>query len=364
MSLSPELVLETFTRLRRSGFQLGIDELLAGLRLVGQESTGLPWQTDQEALQQALKLLWCNSQSEQSQFEPIWQRALEAIEVRIQTVFEDSDFAAAEQESMPPASVTPPPARTETVSAQDPGPPLGLDTAVQPVRAPFTPTDIGQPSDLQSYWPVSRRSMSYGWRYLRRTVAEGPAEILDVAATVQKAALQGFYLEPVMARRKFNRAQLLLLIDQNGSMMPLHQFTREIAETALYESNLPEGQVTVCYFQNAPADYVYQDTFLSQPVELQSILSLCDGDTSVLIVSDGGAARGYRRLERIRATARFIKQLQRITQRYAWLNPIPFERWASSSAEMIASLVPMFQMDEDGLGNAIDVVRGLQPQVR
>jgi hypothetical protein len=204
--------------------------------------------------------------------------------------------------------------------------------------------------------------MSYSWRYLRRTVEAGPAELLDVEATVQQTAQRGFYLEPVLQQRDHNQAQLVLLIDQNGSMMPLHQFTREVADTALYASGLPAGQVAVYYFQNVPADYVYHDVFLTQPVELKAVLAVCDSNTSVLVVSDAGAARGYRRLERIRATVRFLTQLRRTTQLCAWLNPIPVERWPGNSAEMIANLVPMFQMDNDGLSNAIDVVRGLLVQ--
>jgi hypothetical protein len=44
----------------------------------------------------------------------------------------------------------------------------------------------------------------------------------------------------------------------------------------------------------------------------------------------------------------------------AWLNPMPRERWAGSSAQVIANLLHghMFQMDPDGFSNAIDVVRG------
>jgi hypothetical protein len=166
----------------------------------------------------------------------------------------------------------------------------------------------------------------------------------------------------VLRQREVNRAQLLLLIDQNGSMMPLHQFTREVVETALYESGLPDGHVSACYFQNVPADYVYQDIFLTQPIELEAVLATCDSNTSVLVVSDAGAARGYRRLERIRATVRFLSRLRYTTQLCAWLNPIPIDRWQGNSAEMIANLVPMFQMDNDGLSNAIDVIRGLLVQ--
>ena len=78
----------------------------------------------------------------------------------------------------------------------------------------------------------------------------------------------------------------------------------------------------------------------------------------VRVVSDGGAARGYRRLERIRATTGFLLKLRRATNLIAWLNPMPRDRWEGSSADIMANIIPMFQMDDDGLSNAIDVVRG------
>jgi uncharacterized protein len=351
------LVLDAYVRLRGSGFQLGVDEYMAGLALVS--DPGFPFANDLDGLKRSLKMIWCHSRSEQGQFEPIWDKAIASIEassqVRIETDSREplplSDVAPNLPQRVAPEKPLPTPIESPTQA---------LDATAQPVRSPFTPAEIDRPSDLQSYWPVSRRSMSYSWRYLRRNVPEGPADRVDVAATVQQSAQQGFYLEPVMQQHYFNRAQLLLLIDQNGSMMPIHQFTREVVETALYESDLAEGQVMVGYYQNFPADYVYQDVFLTEPVELTALLAGCDSDTSVLIVSDGGAARGYRHLERIRKTTRFLRRIKQTTQLCAWLNPVPQERWEGSSAEIIANLVPMFQMDDDGLSNAIDVVRGLQ----
>jgi hypothetical protein len=358
------LVLETFLRLRKSGFNLGLDEYFAGLALITGEEGAIPFARDLDSLKRSLKSIWCTSQSEQKQFDPDWEKALAVVQA--------ASPAALETENAPPLPPRPPiepPLATPPRFDQSPpesvteeAAPPTLDAAAQPVRAPFTPAEIERPSELQSYWPVSRRFMSYSWRYLRRTVEAGPAELLDVEATVQQTAQQGFYLEPVLRQRDQNQAQLVMLIDQNGSMMPLHQFTREVANTALYNSGLPPEQVFVYYFQNVPADYIYKDVFLTQPEELKAVLAACDSDTSVLVVSDAGAARGYRRLERIRATVRFLTQLRRTTQLCAWLNPIPAERWSGNSAEMIANLVPMFQMDNDGLSNAIDVVRGLLVQ--
>jgi uncharacterized protein with von Willebrand factor type A (vWA) domain len=100
-----------------------------------------------------------------------------------------------------------------------------------------------EPSALQAYYPISRRSMVYNWRYLRRPVPDGPQDVLDIAATVQQVARQGFYLSPVYKRRDRNDARLLLLVDQNGSMTPFHHFTCDLVETAKDESSLEPDHV-------------------------------------------------------------------------------------------------------------------------
>ncbi|WP_008307950.1 hypothetical protein [Leptolyngbya sp. PCC 6406] len=343
------LVTQALLRFRRSGFDLGGQEYLSALALVRGQRVTQP-----DALKSALKLLWCSSRSHRSQFDPIWEEVLAILA---------PDPALPLPGEIPRHPPPVPPLSPESVPLSRPQPDptvvqTATEVAVQPVRAPFTPAEVEDPTDLAAYWPVSRRSMSYTWRYLRRPVAMGVATILDVEATVQSAARNGFYLAPVLRRREQNQARLVLFIDQNGSMMPFHRFTRDLVETASSEGTLSEGQFVPYYFHNQPGDFLYQDAFLTQPIALGKVLAAIDSDTSVLIVSDGGAARGYRQLSRIQSTTGFLLKLRQVTNLMAWLNPMPTERWEGTSADIIANIVPMFQMDEDGLSNGIDIVRG------
>ncbi len=226
------------------------------------------------------------------------------------------------------------------------------------MRTPFIPESVEDNSELQTYFPVTRRALSYLWRYLRRPVADGPVDVIDIDATVQQVSRTGFFLAPVYRRREVNHARLVLLIDQEGSMTPFHRFTRDLVETAQEDSTLQAANVSAYYFHNVPATYLYADDHLIQPISLAEVLNSCDSETSVLIVSDAGAARGHRRMERVGATTEFLVQLKQRTSLISWLNPMPSDRWFSTSAEIIAYLVPMEPMDEDGMGNAIDVVRG------
>ncbi len=143
-------------------------------------------------------------------------------------------------------------------------------------------------------------------------------------------------------------------------MAPLHRFSRDLVETAQPENSNIE-HVDVLYFHNVPGEFLYSDIHLTKPVPCEEVLGQCTGDTSVLIVSDAGAARGYRKLHRIQATTETLLHLRQHTNLIAWLNPMPQDRWSGSSAQIIAHLVPMFQMDTDGFNNAVDVLRG-QPR--
>jgi len=344
-------LISVFTQLRdRYGLELGIGELFAAVELVEGdfEIEG------EQHLQAVIGALWCKSLQEQIAFQTVWQ-----------TIVETSLPEASKPSgpSQPPSQPRPEPVADlslpPTLMSQPPTPlqTTALDWTVLPVSAPFTPTAAGRKYDLLTYWPISSRSMAYAWRYLRRPIADGPEDVLDIEATVERAARQGFFLAPVYRRRERNHAHLLLLVDQGGSMVPMHRFSRDLIETAQPENSTIE-QVEVLYFHNVPGEYLYADQHLTKPVPRDHVLAYCTSDTSVLIVSDGGAARGHRSLPRIQATTETLFQLNQRTSLIAWLNPMPQERWSGSSAQIIAHLVPMYQMDLDGFNNAIDIVRG------
>jgi uncharacterized protein len=347
---SPEpIILRLFHRLRSAGFSLSVNEYLAALD-AAQGGFGA---NNFDDLRQMLRMLWCHSPAEQSQFELIFTE----IPQTIQSIDLPSKKVDRPEITLPPPDKAIQPlndARSNPLPTKDTEPEI---TAL-PVRSPFVPIDMEDLPELYTYHPLSRRSMSYCWRDLSRMVTIGVSDLLDESATVDRAARQGFFLEPLYQKRLANQAKVLLLIDQGGSMTPFHRFTRDFVETALLPRVFPEDHVHVGYFHNFPTDYIFRDAHLTLPRETADLLAECDQETSVLIVSDAGAARGYRRMERIRKTTEFLVKLKRQSSLISWLNPMPIDRWQGSSAEVIAYLVQMEQMNADGLGNAIDVVRG------
>ena len=139
-------------------------------------------------------------------------------------------------------------------------------------------------------------------------------------------------------------------------MIPFQRVTGPLLESAK-QSSL--SAVSILFFHDIPSSSLFRDASLidGMPVE-EAVAPFCDG--GVLIISDGGAARGNYDQHRVEQTSRFLQKLAGFTPNIAWLNPTPRERWLGTSAEAIRSKasVAMFTLDRAGLDAAVDVLRG------
>ena len=359
--IAPELcnrLLVVFTRLRRRGVVLGVAELLDVFRaLEGGFGAG-----EDEALKRTIRRLWCRNDSEEDALDATWEEEPSGFTPRSPSI------RAAMAPAQPPEPTSG--LRDATIprrgqsGPEDPEPGKPARWSLLPLRTP-APLDLeGGDPDLLADRPISRRAMVYTWRHLRRPLPDGPPDVLDVEATIAQAGRQGFLLAPVYRRRRQNHAHLVLLLDQNGSMAPFHRFTRDLLETARDESTI--RRVEAVYFHDLPTLHdqnttpgVHLDPHLTRPGDWDTLAAGWSPETAALIVSDAGAARGSWDIERVRLTARFLGWLRRLTTNVAWLNPMPAERWAATTAEAVAHLIPMYPMDTEGLGRAIDVLCGL-----
>jgi uncharacterized protein with von Willebrand factor type A (vWA) domain len=119
----------------------------------------------------------------------------------------------------------------------------------------------------------------------------------------------------------------------------------------------------IFYFLNIPRGRLFGDKLMSQAEPLEEWLRcLSPAESVVLIFSDGGAARRRLRHHRIEGTLKFINRPNNAVRYVAWLNPVPADRWLSSSAGEIATKVPMFPLSREGMSDAIDVLRGRAPK--
>jgi uncharacterized protein with von Willebrand factor type A (vWA) domain len=97
------------------------------------------------------------------------------------------------------------------------------------------------------------------------------------------------------------------------------------------------------------------------PHPVADVLDDREGGDAVVVISDAGAARGSYDVRRLLETVAFLKAMRARTTHYAWLNPMPRERWSGSTAAQVARHVPMFPLDARGMRSVVDALRGKVP---
>ncbi|MEC4815157.1 MAG: hypothetical protein SAK29_18055 [Scytonema sp. PMC 1069.18] len=381
------VLLILFKKLRSYGFPLGVEDYMLALQAL-QGGFGMG---DRQTLERLCCTLWTKSEQEAR----LLNRLFDEVLAQPQTYINQSSTTEPVKPAVetpktpqPVNSLTKPQATVDSstsipISEESNQAPLENQPTQppKPVAEPSPPVDIAQeiepeqviqavrsnqpnsfemnyyPTDLSAeYLPVTSREMKQGWRFLRRQVREGTLKELDVTGTVEKNCRYGILPEPVMMSRYTNQVKLVLLVDQGGSMVPFHHLSRQLIDKAKRGGNIK--QTSVYYFQNYPEKYLYSDPTRLKAQLITNFLESLDKKTSVLIVSDAGAARGNYNPGRIEYTRFFIEQLQQSVNYYAWLNPMPNDSWEYTTAGEIARFVPMFEMSREGLSAAINTLRG------
>jgi len=224
---------------------------------------------------------------------------------------------------------------------------IGLPRAHAPAR--FHETFILTPRPL-----LTLRALIIAWRRFRLSQRSGPKVELDVDSTVAEQCRRGTLVEPVFVPARRNQARIVVLVDGSPSMIVWRQTTKLLVESLSWSLF---ADAAAYYFDNVPEDVLFDGAALTRPVELKTVLERHPRST-LLIVSDSGAARGKRNHQRIRQVREFVDGTKDVWQRMVWLNPMRHGRWKGSTAESVASLVPMFELSEDGLILAVDHLRG------
>ncbi|WP_232224065.1 hypothetical protein [Mastigocladopsis repens] len=358
MKLEELPLLEIFNTLRqRHGLPLGVEEYLVVVRSL-EAGFGI---SDRHELEQLCCMLWAKSEEEnrliQRLFEQMWRHSL--AESGKEDKSTENNISKPTPEDLQVSSV-------ETPSLDEPLPDLETPPtitpepvqAVQAVRSSRRDREMKRPRYmlLTEYFPVTKRQMKQCWRYLRRPVRQGVPTELDVEATVAKIGREGILLQPVLMPPRTNRTDLVLLIDQEGSMVPFHDLSRQLVETAQRGGRL--RTTNVFYFHDYPDEYLYCHPAMLDAKHISEVLEEIGERAAVLIVSDAGAARGNFDQERVENTKTWIEELQQSIRYLAWLNPMPSECWRQTTAGEIARFMPMFEMSSQGMNAAISVLRG------
>ncbi len=205
-----------------------------------------------------------------------------------------------------------------------------------------------------AYQPIRPRQAALILRKLRTPVMGGEGDI-DLEATVKAIAQTGYFTRAVFAPRITYATEVVLLIDTSPSMVAFRQFGDALAAA------LPGDKTRVYFFRNVPGPPWYSESAETHATSAEQTLRR---RPAVLIFSDGGAARGKYVPERVQSTFDAVQSIRALASHVAWINPVPPDRWAATTAEWIAKLaVPMFEATEKGLNRAVGWVKGSEKRM-
>jgi uncharacterized protein with von Willebrand factor type A (vWA) domain len=352
---------QVFEQLRQQGVPLGVSDYLEAIETI-QTGWGLE---DIDSFKSLLRLFWTKSREDGEFFDTTFAKLVESryklksLTNESKKPFENSQPANISfDDSLEPNESQPKTEETKTTE--------GEQSQLIKLKVPGRLEDELLCDEIiteeQQYYQLtprlimSRREMAGIWRQLRRPQRIGVPEELDVENTIKNISNTGFLLNPALKPRRRNQARLVLLVDKQGSMTPFEPLIKTIIESILRGGLL--GKTKIYYFHDFPQAYLYQRPNLTNGLPLTTALDRQVKGNSVLVISDAGAARGNYDEIRVAETKSFLQTLTIYTYLYAWLNPMPRNRWEKTTAEDIARIVPMFSVNREGLNDAVNILRG------
>jgi uncharacterized protein with von Willebrand factor type A (vWA) domain len=207
------------------------------------------------------------------------------------------------------------------------------------------------------------RQIEVALRKLRAFAREGAELELDLDETIDETARNGGELEIVMRPPKKPNVRVLLLMDLGGSMDPHAELVGQLFSAAKRASNFRE--LKTHYFHNCIYGKVYETESFRSSVPVRDLLTHCTREWKLVVVGDaamhpsellgGGNWYGTRGDDggESMAGVRWMQLLADHFDKTAWLNPEPPNYWKGGTAEMLASVFPMYHLTLEGLGEAM-----------
>jgi len=207
---------------------------------------------------------------------------------------------------------------------------------------------------------LGTRNIKIAMRRLRRFARDGAAEELDIDATINGTARQG-WLDIQMRPERRNAIKLLLLLDVGGSMDPFIKLCEELFSAATSEFK----NLEFFYFHNCPYEGVWKDNKrrFSERTPMWDLLHKFPHDYKVVMVGDASMSP-YEITHPGGSVEHFNEEsgavwMHRVTSTYpatVWLNPVPEKQWSySQSTKIIKELMNdrMYPLTLEGLDDAM-----------
>jgi len=214
--------------------------------------------------------------------------------------------------------------------------------------------------NLDSTRELGTRNIKLALRRLRRFAREGAADELDLDATIEGTARQG-WLDIRMRPERHNAVKLLLFLDVGGSMDPFVTLCEELFSAATSEFK----NLEFFYFHNCPYEGVWKDNRrrFTERTPTWDVLHKFGHDYKLVFVGDasmspyeithpGGSVEHMNE----EAGAVWMRRLTATYPAAVWLNPLPEAQWGySQSVRLIRELMAgrMYPLTLDGLDAAM-----------
>lgn len=379
----PDFVVDLVQQLRRRQFPLGLDDLDLFRTAL---AAGFGWRSSED-LREVCVSLWATSPAEAAVIRAAFSRV--TVPVWTLTLWADQQLRPA----VPPEPAAADDSAQKTGASADEPISEGSSSSAPTLQAysglgeePPPVASIDRSLVLVPQYPLTERDMAQTWRRLRRPQRSGPPVELDVAATVEQRSRTTVPTPPVLVPRQRNIARLLLLLDRSGSMTPFHRYVDQLVQTICRSARLDD--TVVAYFHDVPGQAdrgildqlpdpfspqldavlpliepltgarVYSDPELTEPQEMADLLDRLQHPTSVLVVSDAGAARQSFDVGRLLDSLALVRSVLTRGDAIAWVNPIPEAQWPRTTAGQLARHTPMYPLTRSGLDEAVETLRG------
>jgi len=214
--------------------------------------------------------------------------------------------------------------------------------------------------DLDSTRELGTRNIKVALRRLRRFAREGAADELDLDATIDGTARQG-WLDIHMRPERHNAVKLLLFLDVGGSMEGHVQLCEELFSAARAEFKHLEH----FYFHNCIYEGVWKENRrrFAERTPTFDVMHKFGHDHKLVIVGDAAMSpyeitHAGGSIEHMNAEpgAMWIERLTTTYPAAVWLNPTPEKYWGHShSTVMLKGLIHgrMYALTLDGLDDAM-----------
>lgn len=214
--------------------------------------------------------------------------------------------------------------------------------------------------NLDSTRELGTRNIKVALRRLRRFAREGAADELDLDATIDGTARQG-WLDIHMRPERHNAVKLLLFLDIGGSMDPHVKLCEELFSAATSEFK----NLEFFYFHNCVYEGVWKDNRrrFAERTPTWDVLHKYGHDYKLVFVGDasmspyeithaGGSVEHFNE----EAGAVWMQRLTHVYPAAAWLNPVPDQHWTySQSIQVMKQLMNgrMYPLTLAGLDDAM-----------